>query len=116
MRSPARGAQSMRAARRVPRPPAPGLCVARAVIMSTPEEAWKPLYRTGAWAAIAVLVLVPFQMLVFVAWPPPETAEGWFRLFERNVVVGLLDMDLLLIVDQVLIGVMFLAIAVALWR
>jgi len=77
---------------------------------------WTTLYRLGAAAAIGVLVLVPFQMLVFVTTPPPSTVTGWFALFDRSPLLGLLDMDLLLIVDQVLIAVMFLALCVALRR
>jgi len=80
------------------------------------ENRWGTLYRLGAAAAIGVLVLVPLQMLVFVTTPPPDTVTGWFALFQRNALLGLLDMDLLLIVDQVLIAVMFLALCVALRR
>lgn len=53
------------------------------------------LYRLGAAAAIGVLVLVPLQMLVFGTTPPPDTVTGWFALFQRNALLGLLDMDLL---------------------
>jgi hypothetical protein len=84
--------------------------------MTIDETPWKTLYRVGAAAAIAILVLVPVQMLVFVTTPPPETVVGWFELYERSPLLGLLDMDLLLIVDQVLIAVMFLALCVALRR
>jgi hypothetical protein len=80
------------------------------------ENRWGTLYRLGAAAAIGVLVLVPLQMLVFVTAPPPDTVTGWFALFQRNALLGLLDMDLLLIVDQVLIAVIFLALCVALRR
>jgi hypothetical protein len=75
---------------------------------------WNSLYRIGAAAAIAILVLVPVQMLVFVTTPPPETVLEWFALYQRSPLLGLLDMDVLLIVDQVLIAVMFLAMCVAL--
>jgi hypothetical protein len=81
-----------------------------------PDAHWRTLYRIGAAAAIGVLALVPVQMLVFVTTPPPDTVTGWFALYERSPLLGLLDMDLLLIVDQVLIAVMFLALCVALRR
>jgi hypothetical protein len=81
-----------------------------------PDLRWKTLYRMGAAAAIGVLLLVPIQMLVYVTTPPPDTVAGWFALFDRSPVLGLLDMDLLLILDQVLIAVMLLAVCVALRR
>jgi hypothetical protein len=92
-----------------------GLTVAPAIVME-PEARWQTLYRIGAASALIVLVLVPIQMLVYLTTPPPETVEGWFALYDRSTMLGLLDMDLLLIVDQVLIAVMFLAVCVALRR
>jgi hypothetical protein len=72
------------------------------------------LYRAGAIAAIAVIALVPLQMAVYVTHPPPTEVREWFALFARNRLVGLIDLDLLMIIDNVLIGTMFAAVAVAL--
>ena len=57
---------------------------------------WKPLYRVGGAAALITAVLIPTQMIVFVAWPPPlegSTSE-WFTLFHENWLLGLLSLDL----------------------
>jgi hypothetical protein len=78
------------------------------------DDSWKLLYKVGAAAAIAVLVLVPFQIATYVLWPLPSTVVDWFALFQAHALVGLVDMDLLLIVDNVLLGLMFLALYVAL--
>lgn len=83
---------------------------------ATEQDDWRTLYRIGASAAIAVLVLVPFQMFVFIRWPPPETVADWFALYRSNALVGLLDMDLLLLVDQALICVLCVALYVVLRR
>lgn len=77
---------------------------------------WRTLYRIAAVAATAVLALVPIQMFVFLRWPPPDAVADWFALYQQNAVVGLIDMDLLLIVDQILIAVVCLALCVCLWR
>ncbi len=85
---------------------------------SVPEigGAWTPLYRVGAWGALAVLAFMPVQMVVFLVWPLPDTVPGWFARFQENPLVGLLSMDLLLAVDYILLGLVFLALYVALRR
>ena len=63
-------------------------------------------------------MLIPLQIVVFVAWPPPlegSTSE-WFTLFHENWLLGLLSLDLLLIVDYVLLEPIVLALYVALRR
>lgn len=82
----------------------------RANVGSLGESAWSPLYRLGAFSAIAMLVLIPVQVAVFILWPLPNTVEAWFSRFNENAVVGLLNMDLLLIVDWALTVLVFLAL------
>jgi hypothetical protein len=85
-------------------------------ISPNPESSWRLLYRVGAVGAVIVLALLPLQMAVYLIWPLPDTVVGWFALFERNPFIGLVDMDLFLLLDNVLIGLMFLAMYVALKR
>lgn len=87
--------------------------------VTDPEAAdgtWKSLYKVGGVAALTVVVFMLIQMIVFFLWPPPNSVVGWFALFQDNALVGLLDMDLLLIVDYVLLGLVFLALYAALRR
>jgi hypothetical protein len=69
------------------------------------------LYKVGTIAALTIVALMPLQMVVFFIWPPPTTVAGWFTLFEENAIVGLLDMDLLLIIDYVLLVMIFVALS-----
>ena len=78
--------------------------------------AWQTLRRVGGVAALTILALMPIQMVVFLIWPPPSTVIGWFTLFQSNALVGLIDMDLLLIVDYVLMLMVFLALWASLRR
>jgi len=82
----------------------------------TTASAWKPLYRVAGVAAVLMVMFIPIQSIVFIVWPPPSTVIGWFTLFQNNKLLGLLDMDLLLIVDQVLMGLILLALYPALRR
>src|SRR5215212_887232 len=77
---------------------------------------WKTLHRIGGVTALAVLALIPIQMVVFFLWPPPSSVIDWFRLFQDNALVGLLDMDLLLIVDYLLLVGVFSALWASLRR
>jgi Domain of unknown function (DUF4386) len=79
---------------------------------------WKPLYRVGGVAALITAVLIPLQIIVFIAWPPPleGLAIDWFTLFQSNRLLGLLSLDLLLLVDYVLLVPIVLALYVTLRR
>jgi hypothetical protein len=78
--------------------------------------AWQTLFRVGGMAALAVLMFIPVQMVVFFLWPLPSSVIGWFTLFQDNALVGLLDMDLLLIVDYLLLIGVFSALWASLRR
>src|SRR5687768_5987302 len=80
------------------------------------SSGWRSIYRIGAFAAVAVLALVPVQAAVFFIWPPPTTVGGFFSLFEQNAVVGLLALDLLLMASWFLSALMFVALYAALRR
>jgi hypothetical protein len=78
------------------------------------DDGWTGLYRTGAAAAVAILALIPIQIAVWLAWPPPTTVEGFFALFRRNPLLGLLGLDLLYLVTVTLMVPLLLALGVAL--
>lgn len=88
----------------------------RAATHDKATSGWRSLYRIGAVAAVAVLALVPVQAAVFIVWPPPTTVAGFFSLFERNAIVGLLALDLLLMASWILSALMFVALYAALRR
>jgi len=77
---------------------------------------WRALYLVAAAASVILLVLMPVQIVVFLAWPPPlgGTAVDWFAVFGRSRLLGLLSLDLLLLVDQALFLLVFPALFVAL--
>ncbi len=82
--------------------------------MNTTDSRWNWLYKISAAAALLFVVFLPIQILVFFVSPPPDTVAGWFTLFQNNRLFGLLDLDLLLMIDQVLTMLVFLALYVAL--
>jgi hypothetical protein len=86
--------------------------------MSPPENdtQWSSLYRLGAVAALAMVALFAIQATVYIVWPPPTTVAGYFALFQKNKLLALLGLDLLLVVDQVLAVPIALALYFALRR
>jgi F0F1-type ATP synthase assembly protein I len=85
-------------------------------VVDAPQEAspWRTLYRVAGVAAVITAALVPLQLAVFAAYPFPETVTGWFQLLQGNPLAGLVDLDLLLVVDNVLLVVIALALYVVL--
>ena len=80
------------------------------------DSHWKSLYKFGGAAALITVVIMPIQIIVYIASPPPSTAIGFFTLFQNNSFLGLLALDLLLIIDQVLYVPIILALYATLRR
>jgi hypothetical protein len=70
------------------------------VTEAEPEDRrWNWLYKIGGAAALFGVAIIPIQLIVFIAWRQPDTAIGWFTLFQDNKLAGLLAFELLLIVS-----------------
>lgn len=80
------------------------------------DSRWRPLLRLAAVCAVIVTVLIPVQALVFILIPPPQTVPEYFELFQRNPVLGLLDLDLLLTLDYLVMIPFYLVLFACLER
>lgn|SRR5665213_3415719 len=79
--------------------------------------AWlHPLLMLGALAALGQIAVIIIQVPVFVFWPQPTTVVGHFQQFHKNALLGLVDLDLLLVVGVVLSVLVVLALYFALRR
>ncbi|MHB8933004.1 MAG: DUF4386 family protein [Bellilinea sp.] len=85
-------------------------------INHTSDPHWRGLYITGVWAGLAMLGIMVLQITIFTAWPPPQTTEGFFELFQQSWPLGLLSMDLLYIFNNMLLIPIYLALYAALKR
>jgi hypothetical protein len=74
------------------------------------------LYRLAGIAALVAVALVPIQVAVFAAFPYPKTPAGWFDLLRDNPIAGLIDLDTLLVVDNVLLIPIALAVYMTIRR
>ncbi len=72
------------------------------------------IYKVGGWAAILMLFIMVAQIAIFIAFPPPETAQGFFDLFDKSKILGLLSMDLLYLINNAVLIIIYLALFVSL--
>jgi len=80
------------------------------------ESRWSFLYRTAAIAALITVALFLVQIVAFFVWPPPSTVAGHFALLQSRTLVGLVSLDFLIIVDEVLAIPISLALYLSLRR
>lgn len=79
-----------------------------------PTAGWKSLYKTAGAAALAMLGIMVAQIAVFIIWPPPLTVSGFFSLFQQSWLLGLLSLDLLYIVNNALLILIYLSLYIGL--
>lgn len=73
-------------------------------------------YRVGGVAALVVAFLTVMEVVFFIIFPPPSTVIGWFELFQRSPVIGLLDFWGLELFMYAMFILVFLALYMALKR
>lgn len=88
----------------------------QAAVAERVEDSWKPLYRAAGVAALLSIVFTFLAVIVFIVNPPPTTITAWFDLFQRNGLLGLVDLDLLMLATYVLMGMIYVALYGALRR
>ncbi len=81
---------------------------------------WKPLYRTGAIAALLAALLfrrnIGAEVSLFTGVDAiPQSAADWYTLLQTNPFVGLSFLAIFDLVNYLLVGLVFLALAARLW-
>ncbi|MFZ5916497.1 MAG: hypothetical protein ACOYZ7_06170 [Chloroflexota bacterium] len=81
------------------------------------DSNWLTLYRAGALSPLVAIAfyLVEFSLLI-VGEPYPSGIAGWYALVQRSKLLALWYLNALDILSFVLLGIMFLALYVALRR
>ncbi len=79
------------------------------------DAAWKSLYRVGAVAPLIALAFYVIQIVaIILGGPYPTGITDWLSLFQRSKVLGLLYLNALDVFSIAILGLMFLALYVAL--
>ncbi len=84
--------------------------------VSSSDFGWKPLYRIGALCALVTVALVVIQAPILILNPIPTTMAGHFAQLHNNKLIGLVDLDLVFLVSEVLSLFVLLGIFAALRR
>ncbi len=78
------------------------------------DSAYKSLYKLGGVASLIVAVLTLSEVVILTFYPQPGTVDSWFKLFQSNKFIGLMDYWGLEIPMYLLFILVFLAIYVVL--
>lgn len=69
----------------------------------------RTLFTAATWSCVFMLAAIPLQIGVFAAVPMPADAAGWMALFQNSPILGLMHMDLLFVVNNILVAILYLA-------
>lgn len=83
--------------------------VNRSLFDEANPEKWGYLYKIAGYATIIMLMIIPTQIVIFTIFPFPDSIESWFELFNKNWLLGLIHLDLLYIINNVIVAIMYLA-------
>lgn len=80
----------------------------------TAEQDWKSLYKSAGLALGGMVVIIVIQFVVFMLAPPPYegAALDWFKLFQANNLIGLVNFEVLMVVYVILSLLPTLALSV----
>ncbi|MCL5438658.1 MAG: DUF4386 domain-containing protein [Patescibacteria group bacterium] len=77
---------------------------------------WKPLLKVTGFTLYTIVFLVIIQIVVYVVSPPPKDVIGFFNLFQKNTILGLLSLDAIMFIDWILQIPLFLTLYILLKR
>lgn len=77
---------------------------------------WKPLFKITSFCLWLILFFVIIQIFVYVLSPPPKDVIGFFNLYHKSPLLGLLSLDLIMLLDWILEIPIFLTLYILLRR
>jgi len=77
---------------------------------------WKSLLKISKYSLWLILFFVVIQIFVYVFYPPPKDIIGFFNLYQKNPILGLLSLDLIMLIDWILEIPIFLSLYILLRR
>lgn len=78
------------------------------------DPQWRWLLTAGGIAALIGVTMIPIQVIVFAVSPPPTDIRAWFALLIENPVMGMMNLDVLYILNNALLIPLYMALWLAL--
>ncbi len=75
---------------------------------------WHWLFKVGSLAALINVAIIPTQIIVYMISPPPTLVIDWFNLLHNSALLGLLNLDLLYLLNNLLLIPIYMALCIAL--
>lgn len=76
---------------------------------------FKPLFKVAWVLTLTMIILIPIDLLRFFIAPPPSTVLGLFNLLNDNPILGILSLDFLYIINNLILAVIFLTLFILLY-
>jgi len=80
------------------------------------SEKWSSIYLTTSILTIIMLVIIPIQIIVFILTPHPLTTIGWLDLFNSTPLLGMIHMDILYLVNNIILAFIYLSLLFSLFE
>lgn len=80
------------------------------------EQKLRPIFRIGGWAAVALIALVVVNGVLLIFYPIPSTVLGHFQQIQDNKLIGLVNLDLVMLASEVILVAVYAALYAALRR
>ena len=81
---------------------------------------WQTLYKIGGAAALLAGLIfrrnISAEILLFTGRSAPGSVADWFALLHNQPLLGMALLSIFDVVDYALLGLMFLAVGIALWQ
>lgn len=77
---------------------------------------FKGLFKVGYYSSIFMLILIPLQVIVYIAYPPPETVLGFYELYQESTILGLLSLDFIYLISNMMLLPIYVAITYLVWE
>jgi len=76
------------------------------------EPKWKALYTIAGYLAFLNIILIFVQVIIFSIWMPPaiNEAKKWLELFSSNPLLGFINLDLLLLLNNIILIPIYLVL------
>ncbi|NCC82305.1 MAG: hypothetical protein EOM04_08560 [Clostridia bacterium] len=77
---------------------------------------FRSLYKIAQYLTLLMLLIIPAQIIIYIAFPPPNTVQGFYNLFHENTLLGLLSLDLLYLFNNIIVLIIYFSLSTILFE